>query len=319
MRIAVVALLIGCTAKPASQPTTKPPVEDPQKREAQRRAELAAAHRALLDEQATALAATCDPGQPSRPRCLPSCYTPEAADPREGKPPARGVAEVMHLVCRRGDEGPYMLADEIDSTLALRAVRGRMPSANKPGSWQADVEAAVTAALEPEITRGDVVRVTGAWKPNAHPRTREPLQCVSVSHYVRSQRKKLDRCGSQGAIACEAAGNSAAHGINVVHYRLLEARRLQADGKSTDCQQAALEAIAVARGMPRWRQYMTLNTARWKAARRYRTRFDGTLDEDTLFSTAIDLGKEAETVYAACGGATPKTEATQEQSFHTCW
>jgi hypothetical protein len=65
---------------------------------------------------------------------------------------------------------------------------------------------------------------------------------------------------------------------------------------------------------------MSLNTSQWKSFARYRTRFDGILDEDTLFSTTIALGTEAESVYVACGGAAnPKTTADQEQSFHTCW
>ena len=53
--------------------------------------------------------------------------------------------------------------------------------------------------------------------------------------------------------------------------------------------QAALEAVAVARGMPRWRQYASLNTDEWKSWPRYRTRFDGILDEDSLFALAISL------------------------------
>ena len=115
-------------------------------------------------------------------------------------------------------------------------------------------------------------------------------------------------------------GNPVARAINVVHYRLAEARRLQAAGKATECQQAALEAVAVARGLPRWRQYVKLNINKWVAVARYRTRFDGILDEDTLFTTTANLGAEAEQVHAACGGPTgaPTTPA-HEQSFHTCW
>ena len=71
--------------------------------------------------------------------------------------------------------------------------------------------------------------------------------------------------------------------------------------------------------MPRWRQYVKLNTDRWKASPRYRTRFDGVLDEDALFQTAIDLGVEAQRVLTSCGGAdNPPTTAADEQSFHTC-
>ena len=90
--------------------------------------------------------------------------------------------------------------------------------------------------------------------------------------------------------------------------------------KPAECQQAALEAIAVARGLPRWRQYAKLNVEHWTDHAAYRTRFDGTLDEDTLFAQAATLGAEAETVYTACGGAADApTTPVQEQSFHTCW
>ena len=325
MRLACM-VLAGCAASPANAPPSAPPPAAPAgpsaselaAREQARRAELAAAHREKLDEQSTALAATCTKPktEPVEPRCQPSCYVPEAADPRAGTKSARPV-EITHVVCERN--GSYVLADEL-GTVAVRPVRGRFPKSNKKGTWQADVESAVALALQPDIVRGDVVRVTGTWTSRTHPITRASLRCTTVAHYARSLRKPLDACGSQGAIACEASHNDAVHGLNVVHYRLLEARRLEADGKSNECQQAALEAIAVARGMPRWRQYMSLNTDQWKPVARYRTRFDGVVDEDTLFATAIALGTEAEAVYVACGGApSPKTAVEHEQSFHTFW
>jgi len=177
----------------------------------------------------------------------------------------------------------------------------------------------VADALGPEVARGDVVRVTGAWKPRVHPVTQETLRCTTVSHFVATMRRPLDACGGTGKIACEASGNAAVHGVNVVHYRLAEARRLQRAGDDAGCQRAALEAVAVARGLPRWRQYVTLNVAAWKASPRYRTRFDGTLDEEGLFAAAATLGREAETQLAACGGAARKTTVQQEQSFHQCW
>ena len=322
MRFVCLAL-VGCAGSPASAPPGPPSAagllaSELEARERARRSDLAAAHREKLDEQSTALAATCTKPktEPVEPRCQPSCYTPEPADPRAGTKPVRPV-EITHVVCERA--GTYVIADELGD-VAVRPVRGRLPKPNKQGTWQADVESAVTLALQPDITRGDVVRVTGAWKTQMHPISRESLRCVTVAHYARALRRPLDACGSQGAIACEASHDDAAHGLNVVHFRLLEARRLQADGKSSECMQAALEAIAVARGMPRWRQYMSLNTNKWKPPARYRTRFDGVLDEDTLFARAIALGTEAEAVYVTCGGSpNPKTTAEHEQSFHTCW
>jgi hypothetical protein len=292
--------------------------------ERERRSDLATAHRELEVEQQTALAATCEKtvGEQPPPRCEPSCYRAEPPDPRAGK--KLGRAEIVHLVCRSataGDTGPIAFADEIaKEKVTLRAGRGRMPKPHKKGTWEAEVATAVAAALEPEIQRGDVIQVTGAWKPVSHPVTNERLRCVTIVHHAKSMRRALDACGARGGVACEATGNAAVHGINVVHFRLAEARWLQAAGKLPDCQRATLEAIAVARGLPRWRQYVSLNVGQWKAYPRYRTRFDGILDEEALFATATALGTEAQSLHAECGGpANPRTTAQQEQSFHTCW
>jgi hypothetical protein len=285
---------------------------------------LAAAHRELEDEQQTALAATCDESAAgaTEPRCEPSCYRVAAADPRAGTKLSRAV--IGHLVCRAPNAGPtdpLVFADELGGAkVAVRAARGKPPKPARPGTWQAEIEAAVLAALEPEVGQGDAIRVTGKWKSLKHPVTKERFKCVVVSHYVKKMRRALDACGGRGAIACEAGGNHAAHGIDVVHYRLAEARQLRAAGNDAGCQQASLEAFAVARGLPRWRQYVALNVDQWKSSPRYRTRFDGILDEDTLFARAIALGAEAQAVHAECGGSTnPTPSAAQEQSFHTCW
>jgi hypothetical protein len=287
-----------------------------------RREELNTAHREIEDEQATAFAATCAKTAERVKRCLPSCYDSEPADPRAAKKVGRR-AEIQHVVCTRAAQtnaGPFVILDELGGPkLAIRAARGRFPKQAKKGTWQHGVEAEVMTALKPEMSPGDVVRVTGAWKRRTHPLTKEPLRCVGVSHYVKSLERPLDTCGSQGSTACEAAGDAATHGINVVRYRLAEAKRLQAAGDTAGCQQASLEAVGVARGMPRWRQYASLNTNQWKSWPRYRTRFDGTLDEDSLFALAIALGSDAQDIHVACGGTDPKTTAAEEQSFHTCW
>jgi len=304
-------------------PVAKISTQDAERAETLRRGELAAAHRELEEEQQIALAATCDrKATPVAPeRCEPSCYRTESPDPRAGK--KHGRAEIVHLVCRHAtsdESGPIVFADEVGGAkISVRAARGRAPKPHKKGTWQAELGAAVTVALQPEVARGEAIHVLGAWKSMTHPLTKERMRCVTVAHRT-SMRRALDACGGRGGVACEASGNAAAHGINVVHFRLAEARQLRAAGKQTECQRASLEAIAVARGMPRWRQYATLNVNQWKAYPRYRTRFDGILDEDALFTTAIALGSEAQALHAECGGAAnPKTTATQEQSFHTCW
>lgn len=303
-------------------PASKDDDEVAARAERARRDELAAAHRQLEDEQATALAATCNKTGERTKRCLPSCYEAEPADPRANKKLGRS-AEIPHVVCTRAAQtnaGPFVILDELGGPkLAARPAKRRFPKQSKKGTWQHGVEAEVMTALKPEMTPGDVVRVTSGWKTRTHPLTKERLRCVGVSHYVKSLRRPLDACGSQGSTACEATGDASAHGINVVRYRLAEARRLRAAGDNAGCQQASLEAVAVARGMPRWRQYASLNTDQWKSWPRYRTRFDGTLDEDSLFALAIALGSDAQDVHTACGGSAPATTVAQEQSFHTCW
>jgi hypothetical protein len=202
--------------------------------------------------------------------------------------------------------------------LALLGARGRFPKPHKPGTWQARVEAAVMEHTK--LPAHDAIVVAGTWRPTRHPLVAKRVRCVRVSHYTKAMQHPLDGCGSEATLGCEAIGDPAARGINVVHYRLLEARRLQAAGKAELCQQAALEAVAVARGLPRWRQYAKLNVGAWKTRIAYRTRLDGVIDEDTLFEVAASLGKQAEDVLAACGGpAGAATTADQEQSFHACW
>ena len=298
---------------PVTAPTTAvaKPID-----ESIRRAQLADAHHKLEAEQQGAFAATCtEPGKHAR--CLPSCYAGEPLDPRATKRPQQAIA-IEHLACEkqgRAGSGPFTLADEVGK-LAVRPT-GAPGKPHKKGSWQAVVEEALVHLSRPK--RSDAIVVTSAaWRNLEHPITKEKLRCVTVAHYARGIRS-IDGCGEDGAIGCEAMGDPAAHGINVVHYRLVEAQRLEATGKSTECQQAALEAIAVARGLPRWRQYMQLNIAKWTPHTAYRTRFDGLLDEDALFTTAIALGKQAEALHAACGGASTQTTPAQEQSFHTCW
>ena len=298
----LLCVLAACGSSSATKPAPPPPPITEQRDLAQdervRRQELATAHRKLESEQQDALGATCeDKTKPGEPRCLPSCYTTEAPDPRAGKKVA-GLVAIEHLVCDR--DGAYVVANDLDPKLSVKPVRGRAPKPHKAGTWQATVE----AALGPNMI------VTGHWSSK---------RCVTVAHLT-TLKKPLDACGGDGSIGCEAIGDAAARGINVVHYRLAEARRLHAAGKDDACQQAALEAVAVARGMPRWRQYVKLNIDEWTERAKYRTRFDGFLDEDTLFAKVISLGQEAEQVFVACGGAAgAPTTAAQEQSFHMCW
>ncbi|MBV8761177.1 MAG: hypothetical protein JO257_28025 [Deltaproteobacteria bacterium] len=311
----VVAVVACGSSTPAPKPVVErepvetKPVEDPQAAEKAEREREVTAHRKIEEEQQDALGATCtDPGK-HEPRCKPSCYVPEAADPRSSAAKkVKGPVEIQHLVCQRPEGGPFMVIDVLDPKLAVKPAR-RFGKAHKKG-WQADVE----AAFKPEL-----FVITGNWREVVQPLTKERLRCANASQFA-VLKKPLDACGGTGDTLCEATGNAAAHGLDVIHYRLFEARTLQSSGDTDGCQKAALEAVAVARGMPRWRQYAKLNVGQWRENARYRTRFDGVLDEDTVFANAQSLGMDAEAVFATCGGAAgAPTTAEQEQSFHTCW
>lgn len=310
--------LIACGSTAPPKVSAPPPRDDDRaaEQERARRQQLAAAHHDIEREQQEALAAKCEPEQVGEKRCLPSCYETEAPDPRAGKKLA-GAVEIQHLACEDGrDSGPF-LVDELGKQLAVRPVRGRFPRAHRSG-WEADFARALAKQHRPALAKGDVLVVTGPRRPLEHPLTKARLTCAPVSHFTRGK-GALDACGAAAGIACEAEGNPTARAINVVHYRLAEARQLHASGRDEDCQQAALEAIAVARGLPRWRQYMDLNVNQWPSHAGYRTRFDGVLDEAALFATVARYGTEAEALHATCGGSRPKTTAAQEQSFHACW
>jgi len=296
----VVLVLAACGS---SQPPPPPaPVVVAHHEEAPKR-DIVAEHRKLEAQQQDALAASCDAAPGTKPRCQPSCYAAATADPRAGKK-VKGPAELQHLVCQSGTT--WVISDDLDPKLTVRALRGHPPKLHKKDTWQAEVELALP------------VTVTGGKHDVTDPITKQTHTCAAASQFIASLKKPLDACGGTGDVVCEAGGNAAAHGLDVIHFRIVEARRLQASGNTDGCQQAALEAVAVAHGMPRWRQYAKLNVDQWPKDARFRTRFDGVLDEDTLFEMAASLGQTAESVYAACGGtATATTE--QEQSFHTCW
>lgn len=309
-------VLVACGGK--SPPPPPPPAPPPapvavrvQPSAEAQHDEIVAEHRKIETEQQDAFAIACTEEAPHDKRCKPGCYEPAPADLRSGKKLA-GAVEIQRLACKAGDS--YVLVDALAPELVAKPARGRFPKPHKTG-WQAPIE---EAQLLPKVAKGDVLVVTGKrMRDYRDMATHETRTCVVVSEFTHL-RKPLDKCGGEN-YGCEATGNNAAHGIDVIHFRLAEARELQAANKHEQCQAAALEAIAVSRGMPRWRQYAKLNVKGWHDVAAYRTRFDGILDEDTLFATAATLGSDAEGVFSACGGASAKTVAEDEQSFHGCW
>ncbi len=276
-------------------------------------------HRALESEVQDALAATCDDAAKWAPQhCAPTCYPAESKDPRAGTKLA-GKVELQHQVCQR-DEGGAWLIVELDAKRPVaRAFRRRPPKVHKKDTWQAEIAASLAEHRVGKAPRGETFSVLGgAVRAVKHPVTHESLRCVTVAQYTTLRRSKLDACGASGKATCEASGNAAARGINLARYRLAEAGQLHDSGKDAECQVAALDALATARGLPRWRQYAKLNVGAWTAGLSYVTRFDGVLDEDGVFALALSLAAQAEQLHAQCGGASSQTTPEQEHAFHSC-
>lgn len=65
----------------------------------------------------------------------------------------------------------------------MRSAR-QFPKPSKQGTWQAQVETSVRVAREPELARGDIVRVTGDWQ--ATPVGSEALLCAGLALHARA-------------------------------------------------------------------------------------------------------------------------------------
>jgi hypothetical protein len=331
------ALLAACGSSTAGQSETTPTSGtqatgggQPGKparvhREEPRHAEIAAKHQKLELAQQDAMAATCSDAEKwAAQHCMPSCYPSEPKDPRAGTKLA-GRVELQHRVCQRasgGEDAPWMILELPGDELVARAHRGRPPKAHKKGSWQADVASAFAKTRPGKGPRGEVFAVGGDARSVTHPVTKERLRCVTVTQFTTVPRGEIDACGvaeSGAPVTCEAAGSAAARGVNLARFRLAEAAQLRDAVKDEACRTAALDALATARGLPRWRQWAKLNTGVWKDGMAYKTRFDGILDEDALFALAPALEQEALQMLAACNlVGTPPTKPEQEHAFHSC-
>ena len=334
MRALIVAVLAACgSSSTPTTPTTPPSASGPtqqeiaasqeKKRELARRAVITAEHRKLESEQQDFLGATCTDNEKwAQQQCAPSCYPPEQPDPRMGTK-VTGAIEIQHMVCQQvlgGDSyGPFAVMDELAPKLAAKKFRKRFPKPHGKKAWQAEVTNWLAESLpKNKLPKGDVMIVVDKWHAEQHPITLAKYRCVTVSHFTRSLSGKLDACAATRGTVCEATGNDAVRGINLMSFRIAEAKRFKAKGNETGCKEAALAVIATARGMPRWRQYAKLNVGAWKDGIAYKTRFEGVLDEEQLFERAAAIGSEAEQLYSACGGEAPATTTAQEQAFHSC-
>jgi hypothetical protein len=251
------------------------------------------------------------------PRCFPSCYAPEAPAADAGKS-FKGCGTFDQGVCELSNGqmwgDPYFLEQTTPQSLEPC----KFPS-SRSTKW-AQMNKFIRESTD-NMSASDVFVVAPDTQNWTDERTDDGLRrCVSATYYAKDMPLTKSRCGgANDAVVCEASLSATARAINVTHYRLDEAKKLQASGDAAGCRAAALEAIAVARGLPKWRDYM-MSDRSWWINLTYKTRYDGSLSEDALFKKTASLGKSALDAYHACGGTgNAVTSEAQEQSFHACW
>jgi hypothetical protein len=123
----------------------------------------------------------------------------------------------------------------------------------------------------------------------------------------------LPECGRPNLL-CEPLGSKTARAINIIHFRVEEAKTAQAAGKKPVCQEAARVAVATATGVNKFRDQQKA-AHNWATSYPYKTRYDGTLNEQQVFAKVDEYKKTAEALFKSCGGTKLTATPDEEMAF----
>jgi len=235
-----------------------------------------------------------------RSSCRPSCYQNEPAVPWDASSIKR-VCGYKDWNFQQTQVGRSWTALE---SRGIPAVEPTVTSCKLPGD-AGGVAKSARAAFQPFKDDLKDLRfvVQGGWHAGERDANLHPVRWITVRVFASNWGEKPNECGAHGDVACEASGSKSARAINYVHYRLDEAKQLQ----STDekgCRTSSFFAVATARGLVKFRD-ARMKKKQWATGVKYKTRFDGELDEKTLFAKVATMEKEALALHKACGGASP--------------
>jgi hypothetical protein len=242
--------------------------------------------------------------------CKPSCYAPEDSVRIDLDHPKR--------VCGYKDWG--FQQTQIGgrwTTLASRGVPAGDPTVSScklPGDAGA-VAGAARAAFAPykDDLKDLHFVVQGGWHLERDDHL-DPVRFITVRVFASNWGLVNDQCGGHGEVSCEATGSKTALAINYIHYRLDEAKKLAPSDKAS-CRAASFFAVATARGLRRFRDHR-IATKKWATGVSYKTRYDGVVDEKTLFAKAAQYEAEALALHKQCGGASPLVTEVKEVNKH---
>ena len=169
------------------------------------------------------------------------------------------------------------------------------------------------AVKQMEPKKGDVAFIAASddWGM-ADSSNGDKLRCLELQWYSKDDTVQMSKCGHpDDKVACEVTGSKTVRAINVIHYRIEEAKKLKASDKQA-CQQAALQAVAFSRGIPKFKKSLGSDSAEGLT---YKTRYDGVLTEVKAFARIKQLGTEALALYKSCGGGSGATKGDEEMAF----
>lgn len=142
----------------------------------------------------------------------------------------------------------------------------------------------------------------------------EPNCKPSCYHSEKPASKDGPPCGkADDNLVCEASGSNTALALNIIHFRLDEARKAQKAGKKDVCRDASQVAAATSQGVTKYRTAQKVKKE-WSDGLVYQTRA-GTLPEAKAFEFVDKSLKEATKLFKACGGKELKTDEVQEREF----
>ena len=238
-----------------------------------------------------------------------SCYEPEAESPDSGKE-VKACTHYTKGFCETATVAGWGEPVLNEGATFQEVVPGcRFPKA-KTGKW---ASMSTRAVKQMELHKGDVafIPADSDWY-DADSSDGSKLRCIDLHWYSKDDTVKMTRCGHPDEkVVCEVSGSKSVRAINVIHFRINEATKLEATDKE-GCQAAALQAIAFSRGLPKFKKQLGDD---WAGGLTYKTRYDGVLSEKALFARVKKLGDEATKLYKKCGGKKPATSDDDELAF----
>lgn len=187
-----------------------------------------------------------------------------------------------------------------------------------PGGKWAKVQKWAKGYLKDEMRTGDVLLIpAGAQWGKYEANDGTFGRSVRARWYSKNHHFGYDACGAIAGTntVCEFSGSKTARGVNLAHYRVDEAQKAKSAGDKALCMNAAKQAIAISRGLPKFRKDLKAS-GDWVANATYKTRYDGTLKEDAVFKKLEELGTIAAKLHKECGGdGSPATTEAEENAF----